>query len=141
MKDGVYNCFGVYNTSMCYDCIFNEKSESKEKSNRFQSYKDAIDEFYKFLKGEELPEGTHCKTPKLSPDIAFTVIWFLQEHLHVLPDNVKQCDGCKELFDSHQEGVHLDDQYKNAKTGKTLAKKHWGSWCDSCTPDIDYELK
>ena len=141
MQDGVYNCFGEYDSSMCHSCIFNEKSESKEKSNQFKNHRDTIDEFYKFLKGEELPEGTHCKMPKLSPDMAFTVIWLLQEHFHVLPSNIEQCNGCKDLFDTDSEGVLLDDQYKNNETGKTLAKKHWGHWCNSCIPDVDYDLK
>jgi len=139
MQDGVYNCFGEFNSAMCYDCIFNEKSESDEKSNQFKSFKDAIDEFYKFLKGEELPEGMQCKMPNLTPERAFAVIWFLQEHLHVLPSNIEQCDGCKELFDTDSSGAILDDQYK--LNGKTLPKKYWGHWCDECIPNVDFEVK
>ena len=140
IQDGIYNCFGEYDNSMCYDCIYNLNSEKKRKVNRFINYRDKIDEFYKFLKGEELPEGMSIKTPKLSPDLAFTVIWFLQEHLQVLPDNIEQCDGCKELFDTESSGCHLDDNYVNTNTGKIIAKKHQGNWCDGCVPPIEYEL-
>ena len=140
-RDGVYNCFGEYDTTICYDCKFNEKPHKGVTSNCFVSYKDKVDELYKFLKGEELPEGIVCDMPKLSAGLAFTVIWFLQEHLHILPDNIEQCDNCKELFDTNGEGQYLDGQFKNANTGKTLAKKYWGHWCDCCIPEVDFELK
>lgn len=141
IHDGIYNCFGRYDDSLCSDCVHNAKSEAKEKQERFISQRDRIDELYKFLKGEELPEGIYCKMPKLLPKMAFTVIWFLQEHLHVLPDNIEQCDGCKELFDADGEGFHLNENYKNNKTGKAIAKKHWGDWCDSCILDVYFEVK
>ena len=79
--------------------------------------------------------------PKLSPTKAFNVIWFLQEYLHILPDNIEQCDGCKDLFDTDSEGCCLNEDYINKDTGKTLAKKHWGHWCDGCIPNIDFEVK
>ena len=141
IRNGIYNCFGEYDNSMCYECVHNKNSEAENKTNQFVSFRDKIDELYKFLKGEELPEGMRCKMPKLSPDMAFTVIWFLQEHLGVLPDNIEQCRGCKALFDTDSEGIHLDDQYKNNATGKMLAKKYWGHWCSSCIPDVDYDLE
>ena len=139
INDGIYNCFGVFDRRMCYDCIYNSKSNKEKKVNRFVDYRYRIDELYKFLKGEELPKGTNCKMPKLSPDMAFTVIWFLQEHLHVLPDNIEQCEGCKDLFDTESSGYYLDDQYE--LNGKTLPKKHWGHWCDGCVPSVDFKLK
>ena len=143
MNEGVYNCFGEIDDSICNSCKFNPEASDKFQkiSNCFVSYKDKIDELYKFLKGEELPAGMQCKMPVLSPDIAFTVIWFLQEHLHILPDNIEQCDNCKELFDTKSEGQYLDGQFKNANTGKTLAKKYWGHWYDDCIPEVDFELK
>jgi len=141
IQDGIYNCFGEYDSSMCHDCIYNSESQATEKHNRYVDFRDRIDVFYKYLKGEELPEGVTCKMPKLKPDIAFSVIWFLQEILHVLPDNIEQCDGCKELFDTDREGYILDDQYIDKNTGKTLAKKHWGHWCEGCVPNIEFEVK
>ena len=134
IQDGIYNCFGIYDNSMCYDCIYNLNSEIKQKINRFIDYRDKIDEFYKFLKGEELPEGMTIKQPKLSLELAFNVIYFLQEHLRVLPDNIEQCNGCKELFDTEYSGCQLDDNYINMNTSKTIAKKYQGNWCDGCDP-------
>lgn len=142
MQDGVYNCFGRYDKTMCNDCIYNSESEAKEKHDRHADYRDRIDVFYKYLRGVGLPDGVTCSTPKLKPDMAFSVIWFLQEILHVLPDNIEQCDGCKELFDRCSGGFILDDQYIDNDTGKTLAKRYWGYWCDGCVPNnIDFEVK
>lgn len=137
MRDGVYNCYGDYDSSMCYDCIYGD-SDSKEKKNNFVNYKDKMQVLYEYLLGEELPESVHCKMPKLSHGQAFSVIWFLQEIMRCLPDNIEQCQSCKELFDTDSEGYHLDDQYE--LDGKELPKKYWGHWCDYCVPQIDFEL-
>lgn len=103
--------------------------------------KDKLTIFYEYLRGIKLPDGvgTEGKMPKLSANKAFEVIWILQEVLHCLPDNIEQCQSCKDLFDMDSEGCYLDDQYKIK--GRTLPKKYWGPWCDCCTPDIDFELK
>ena len=141
INEGVYNCFGEYDATICYHCKHNKQPLEGETSDCFVSFRDKIDELYQFLKGEKLPGGTECKMPKLSSDMAFTIIWLLQEHFHILPDNIEQCNGGKELFDCDSEGAILDDQYKNNATGKTLAKKCWGQWCDNCIPDVDYSVK
>lgn len=64
-------------------------------------------ELYEFLKGEKLPGAiTIAKEsmPNLNPEIAMTVIWFLQEHFRILPDHYEQCANCLELYDSYCEG-------------------------------------
>ena len=73
-----------------------------------------VEEFYEFLQQTKLPEGTHCKIPKLSKKAAFNIIWFLQEITGVLPDSIEQCTrrGCGELFDTHAEGHCVSDDYK-----------------------------
>lgn len=140
INQGVYNCWGVYDHTLCYHCIHNAGDTEFEKTgNMFKSRKDAIDVLYKYLKGEELPEGVKCQMPKLDDITAFSVVWFLQEIMHCLPDSIEQCDGCKELFDANSEGHSLDDQYK--LNGKTLPKKYWGHWCDGCVPNVDFKLK
>jgi len=139
INEGVYNCFGEIDESMCYDCIYNSDSKCKEKKNNFVSQKDKLEILYNYLTGERLPDGVYRKTPKLSLNKAFDVIWFLQEVLHCLPDNIEQCKGCKCLFDTDSEGCILDGDYK--LNGKTLPKKYWGCWCDECAPNIDFELK
>lgn len=139
INEGIYNCYGNIDHSLCYDCIHNSESDSKEKQKRFIDYRDKIDILYKYLQGLELPEGVHCRMPKLSGKKAFSVIWFLQEIMHCLPSNIEQCDVCKDLFDTDSSGAHLDDQYE--LNGKTLPKRYWGHFCEYCIPNIDFDLK
>ena len=144
MREGVYNCFGDYDAAMCFDCIYNAKSEARRKKNKFKSQQERINEFYEYLMGSKLPEGMECRKPRLGADLAFTVIWFLQEHMHILPDNIEQCDKCKELYDSDSEGCHLDDQYDlidDKDKRKPLPKYYYGSYCENCIPDIDFEVQ
>ncbi len=139
MRDGIYNCFGDYNDSLCYNCIHNDSDKDVKKTgSMFKSYTDAIDELFAMLKGEGLPEGVTCKMPKLKPDVAFSVISFLQEVMGCLPSNIEMCQECKDLFDTDSEGCYLDDQYELG--GKTLPRKYWGHWCDACVPNVDFEL-
>lgn len=138
MNDGIYNCYGEHDHCLCYDCVYNSESEEKEKQNRFVSYKDKFEVLYKFLLGIELPKGVTCNMPKLSCKKAFSVIWFLQEIMHCLPDNIEQCQDCKELYDTDSSGFHLDEEY--TLDGKPLPKKYRGNWCDGCVPDVDFQI-
>ena len=68
-----------------------------------------INELMDMLTGKELPEGmTMNHQPRLNRHEAFSVIWFLQEHLRVLPDQFEQCGVCLEMFDAHAEGCVVD---------------------------------
>lgn len=66
-------------------------------------------ELYDFLKGET-PEGFTLKTgqPQLSEDVAFTIIYVLQEKFNLIPDIYEMCAECKELYDSENDGHHFD---------------------------------
>jgi len=75
-----------------------------------------IDEFYKFLTGEVVPKNIHLSkhaTPKMTEKKAFAVIWFLQEHLRILPENIEKCSECGDLYDSNCEGVYWEKKGKN----------------------------
>ncbi|OPY59158.1 MAG: hypothetical protein A4E55_00375 [Pelotomaculum sp. PtaU1.Bin035] len=65
-----------------------------------------VEKLYRFLQGE-VPDGFDIKAmPNLSPDQAFSVIYYLQEGMRVLPDSYEKCrvEGCNELYDSDAEG-------------------------------------
>ena len=141
IRDGVYNCYGEIDESLCDDCIHNPDSNSKKKQNRFIDYRDRLDVLYKYLMGIELPKGVFCKMPKLSANKAFSVIWFLQEIMHCLPDCIAQCDSCKDLYDSDSSGIYIDDQWKHRSNGRTVGRKYWGHFCDGCCPCIDIEVR
>jgi len=71
---------------------------------------DQISELYEFLQGK-CPEGIYIRhPPRLSRRKAFSVIWFLQEHLRILPDNFEQCCSCKDLYDANREGGYYRDR-------------------------------
>ena len=141
IHNGIYNCYGEVDDSLCYNCIYNPDSTSEKKLNRFIDYRDKIDILYKYLRGIELPEGLHCKMPKLSANKAFSVIQFLQEIMHCLPDCIEQCKCCKDLFDTESSGIHIDDQWKYTKSGSTVGRKYWGLYCEGCYPDIEIEVR
>lgn len=80
-----------------------------------------IDEFYKFLQGEvpgEINIGRGHQ-PKLSEKKANTIIWYLQEHMRILPDNVERCDTCGSLYDMNSEGLYWESKGK--------------CYCDGCS--------
>lgn len=67
------------------------------------------DELMDMLTGKDLPEGMAMRhQPSLSRQQGFSVIWFLQEHMHLLPDNIEMCSVCEELFDHSCEGFIID---------------------------------
>lgn len=81
-----------------------------------------VDDFYEFLMGRppahlDLQIGRGHQ-PKLTWKQAFSVIWYLQEVLHVLPENYEACPACGNLFDADCSG-HLGEN------GET-------EYCDNC---------
>lgn len=69
-----------------------------------------ITEFYNFLQGD-IPETIKLgrgNKPKLTPEQANTVIWYLQEHFPLLPDQIDQCDTCKSYYDSYSQGHYSE---------------------------------
>ncbi len=123
----------------CSHCTRAEDPEKGELTDKYISIKDQVIKLYDYLSEGKVPEGVHVWRPKMSRKHAFSVIWFLQEIIHCLPDHIEQCDDCLELFDTDREGYYLDDQYKLGN--RTLPKKYWGSWCDNCVPNVDFVLE
>lgn len=69
-----------------------------------------VEGLFSFLQGT-CPEG--CKIPpshlpKLTPDQAWTVVWWLGSEYWKVPDYVERCDVCGDLYNSHKEGDCLD---------------------------------
>lgn len=67
-------------------------------------------ELYAFLQGT-CPKGIHMKPPRLSQRSAFNIIWFLQEHMGILPANHEKCCSCGDLFNSSSEGGSYRDRH------------------------------
>lgn len=67
-------------------------------------------ELYEFLQGK-IPDG--CKiprgqVPKMTPDQAWTVIWWLANQYWQVTDRVEKCDVCGDLYHTWHEGHCLD---------------------------------
>jgi hypothetical protein len=45
---------------------------------------------------------------KLSASKAFSIIYYLQEHLPVFPDHIEKCSNCDNLYDSYSQGHHSE---------------------------------
>lgn len=94
----------------------NEIKLLKNNDNRDDSDLEKINEFYRFLTGEEMPEKitmARGHKPKMSEKKAFAIIWYLQEHLSILPDHIERCDVCGELYDKHSSGIYWETKGKN----------------------------
>ncbi len=92
------------------------KLEDERKGKEFES----VAKFHAFLQGH-IPKGvTVHRFKKMNADQAFTVIWFLQECCHLIPEQYEMCHDCKSIYASYSEG-HYD-----AKRGRC--------YCASCAP-------
>lgn len=89
---------------------------------------DEVEELYRFLQGET-PKGFYFnETPNLSEEAAFSVIYYLQEKMHLIPDNFERCSKCGKIFDSDEEDI------SSPYTDKII--------CDSCFSydDVDNDF-
>ena len=103
--------------------LFQDKNHEQKRG----SWEDLewLQEFFAFLQGdppEEISIGWG-KQPKLSKKKAFAIIWYLQERMRVLPENIEMCDNCGELYDAHSEGLYWESK-----------GKHYCGGCDSIVP-------
>lgn len=98
----------------------------KNNDKRTDSDLDKINEFYRFLTGEEMPDTISVnlgRKPKMSEKKAFVIIWYLQEHLSIFPDHIERCDTCGGLFDTNSEGIYWETK-----------GKHYCGGCDYLVP-------
>ena len=99
-----------------------------------------VQEFYEFLQGNGIPEGFRLpgKRPNLTAEHASTIIYILQEHLHIIPDHYKSCDWCGRYYDSNcegssvNEGDEYDEWYRNNMVCPGVIKRLVDTrYCDS----------
>ena len=77
-----------------------------------------IAEFYEFMQGN-IPDGIGLgdTVMNLTKDQAFTIIWYLQEHFSILPDNIEKCNDCGELYDADSSGEYFEIESKHYCSG------------------------
>lgn len=71
---------------------------------------------------------------QMDEDTAFSVIYYLQEVLEILPDNIEQCKVCKDLYDADDEGTCISE-YTEEEIGLHFDESEYGLYCDCCRPD------
>ena len=89
------------------------------------------EELFDFLQGK-LPGGYKIPRkdrPKLTPDQAWTVIWYLGNQYWKVTDHIERCEICGALFDTWSEGDCLD--YGNKPY----------HFCGSCIDSDEYAKK
>ncbi|MCM1236435.1 MAG: hypothetical protein NC489_40670 [Ruminococcus flavefaciens] len=103
---------------------------------------DKVDEFYDWLQGKSCPKNMYFEQKlNLSEEQAFSVIYFLQEYLGVLPDKYERCRKCGRLYDSEKDGVCISeeteifDMEKIEYVSADFPEEMYGLYCDNCRPD------
>ncbi len=76
-----------------------------------------VEQLMDMLTGDALPDGVIMpEQPQLKRRQAFSVVWYLQEVLRVLPDHFSMCAYCGRVFDQFygysltDDGIFCDDQ-------------------------------
>ena len=80
----------------------NEIQLLKNNDHIVQADVEWISGFYEYLQEKE----------RLNKTKAFRIIYYLQEHLPILPDHIEKCDRCGDLYDSDSEGYHSEKRGK-----------------------------
>jgi hypothetical protein len=94
-----------------------------------------IQEFVDMLTGGDLPKGMLMTAqPSLTPEQAYSIVWYLQEHLRIIPDHLEMCHVCHTIFDTYTSGYTIsddpDDWYGEIGVSPEAVAKHEGtSFC------------
>jgi hypothetical protein len=81
-----------------------------------------VDDLFKYLQGI-VPDRVHVPEAELAcldKKQAFAVIYFLQEHLHLIADKWEQCSVCLDLYDSNEDGYYVEADFAH--------------YCEGCAP-------
>jgi hypothetical protein len=71
-----------------------------------------VEQFYEFLQGNVPDELEMKRPPHLSGQMAFRIIYYLQEVMRIIPDRFERCKTCGRIYDTWSEGssktLHCD---------------------------------
>ena len=69
-----------------------------------------VQELVNFLAGGFIPDGWVIPTPPtLTRQQAFSVVYYLQERLHIIPDRFEMCEVCEQVEDRRYGGISVSD--------------------------------
>jgi hypothetical protein len=94
---------------------FQDRNHTHDKIRKDWDDLEWINEFYEFLQGKIPKEISMVNghKPKMTAKKANSIIWYLQEHLRILPDNIEKCSSCDELYDSNSGGIYWESKGKH----------------------------
>lgn len=103
-----------------------------------------VEQFIEMLTGGDLPDGmTLANQPELTSRQAFSVVYYLQEILRLIPDHYEVCAWCHQLYDSYRGGhsIDIDDAehdswYKDCGIPLEAIARHDGS--NVCSSECEY---
>ncbi len=101
-----------------------------------------MEEVFAFLQGQ-MPDTIHIenksKIPNLTPDQAWTVLWYLGNEYWQVPDYIERCDVCGDLFDSESGGGYTENgpPYHFCDGCDHLRPHHEDCPCQDCEEDDD----
>jgi SAM-dependent MidA family methyltransferase len=102
-----------------------------EKKDPDELETEQVQELMDFLKGDWIPDGMIFeKRPKLKAKQAFAIVYFLQEHMHILPDCFEMCVVCNSIFDTTSEGYvvgEYDDFHESVEVSPQEVEEHEGT--------------
>ncbi|MDR1902068.1 MAG: hypothetical protein LBQ88_07305 [Treponema sp.] len=69
-----------------------------------------VSELYNYLQGKQRPSGfgEGLLMPQLSEDMAWEIIYVLQEGLRIIPDHIERCDNCGTLYNTDSGGRYSE---------------------------------
>lgn len=100
-----------------------------------------VEMFHRFLQGIDCPENLIPKNqPNLTAEEAFTVIYYLQEVMEILPDNYEMCRECGCIFDMDYGGTAIGEgttviNENGEEVPGDFPEEKWGTYCEDCRPD------
>jgi hypothetical protein len=95
-----------------------------------------VTELYNYLQGKQIPSG-FCEgflMPQLSEDMAWKIIYVLQEGLRIIPDHIERCDNCGDIFDTDCGGRYSELEGKYYCDG--CINKGETEECDGCGKEV-----
>jgi len=97
-----------------------------------------VSDFYEFLQGKHMPkELTLENISELTQQEAFSVIYYMQEIMEILPDKFEKCIVCGNIYDSYEEGTYIDENsYFEDMDGNEISLEFkYGNYCEQCKPN------
>lgn len=100
-----------------------------------QITEDQMQKLFKYLTGESDDVETQLE---LTPKQAFGLIYFMQEHLEILPQNYELCESCECLINVDYGGCFADDDAIESDFHfRPEVIEKGGFYCDSCAPHFE----